>query len=177
MLYQTVCSANGDTSRQTKPFCIRVNFYWSEWHWCCAVSRDLCDFNLHLWCKIKRIVNRFHWCSSPFFPPASSLQFRLQYNGLNNPVWSQKKGPPRLKRWHFNSCWADKNNVLPSINGSTHPKIKLCVCRCDSTRQRGEHDSKWWCNVCSVGKRVSKKHKVRELVSWWKKASKELNTS
>lgn len=56
----------------------------------CSEQR-LCDFNLHLWCKIKRIVNRFHWCSFSFFPAASSLQFRLQYNGLNNPVWAQKK--------------------------------------------------------------------------------------
>lgn len=87
----------------------------------CSGQR-LCDFYLRLWCKIKRIVNRFHWCSSPVFSSPSSLQFRLQYNGLNNPDRPQnkkkKKGSPTFQRWHFNCCWADKNYVPPTSSSA-----------------------------------------------------------
>jgi len=100
----------------------------------CSEQR-LCDFYL-LWCKIKRIVNRFHWCSSCFFSPLHL--FNLGYSTMVSTILSKlKKGSPMSQRWHLNCCWADKNNMPPSINGAlwTHPQITLSVCGCESTRQ------------------------------------------
>lgn len=77
-----------------------------------------------------------------FFPPPSSLQFRLWYNGLKK----KRKGSRTSQRWHFNSCWADKNNMPPNINSAlwTHPEIMLCVsgvCVCE------ERNGKKWFKV------------------------------
>lgn len=111
-------------SRQARPF-VKGQFLliWTTLVLCS--EQRLCDSYLHLWCKIKRIVNQCHWCSSLFFSP---LQFRLQYNGLNSHLVS-KNVSLTSQKWHFNSCWADKNNVPPSINSALwpHPKIALCL--------------------------------------------------
>lgn len=141
-------------------------------------EQRLCDFYLRLRCKIRRIVNRFHWCPPlKYFPPLSSLQFRLWYNGF------KKKGSCTSQRWHFNSCWADKENTPPNINSAlwTHPRIMLFVCVGDVKTETGgekENDSKWWCHVCSVCKRASKntrsenethdeKHvRIKQLLKW-----------
>lgn len=115
-----------------------------------SISIDLNDIGVVQWAEIvwflpASLMQDKEDCKSiplmflPVFSSPSSLQFRLQYNGLNNPVWPKKKeGSPMSQRWHFNSCWADKNNVPPSINTAlwNHPKITLCVCGCDSTRQK-----------------------------------------
>lgn len=53
----------------------------------CSEQR-LCDFYLRLWCKIRRIVNRFHWCpalhffSFCFFPRFFSSIFNLGYGTM-----------------------------------------------------------------------------------------------
>lgn len=135
-----MCSAIGDTSRQPKPFCTRGQFLLIWMTLVLCSEQRLCDFYLRLWWKIRGIVNRFHWCSAPFLPPpplpSSSLQFRLWYNGL-------KKEKMTSQRWHFNSCWADKNNTPLNINSAlwTHPKIMLCV-SVDVKTETG----KMWCS-------------------------------
>lgn len=84
----------------------------------------------------------------PVFSPHLHL-FNLGYSTMVSITSSglkqkkKKKESRTSQRWHFNSCWADKNNVPPSINSAlwTHLKIMLCVCGCDSTRQKRE---KWF---------------------------------
>lgn len=94
----------------------------------CSEQR-LCDFYLRLWCKIRRIVNRFHWCPAPvFFSPLLFFRhaFNLSYGTMGSKKKQQKgKGSRTSQRWHFNSCWADKNNT--TINGAlwTHLKVML----------------------------------------------------
>lgn len=160
-----------------------------------SIPIDLNDIGVVQWAEIvwflpASLMQDKEDCKSiplMFHPPPPPPQFRLWYNGLKK----KRKGSRTSQRWHFNSCWADKNNMPPNINSAmwTHPEIMLCVsgvCVCVKT-ETGKNDSKWWCHVCSVCKRVSKntrsenetrdeKHiRIKHLLKWGREKNYTLN--
>lgn len=101
----------------------------------CSEQR-LCDFYLRLWCKIRRIVNRFHWCPALYFFsfffflasfPHSLIYVMVQWHPKKKKKkkgWEKKrKGCRTSERWHFNSCWGDKNNT--TIDGAVWTHLEI----------------------------------------------------
>lgn len=127
---------------------------WMTWVLCS--EQRLCDFYLRLWCKIKRFVNRFHWCSSPFFTllHVSDLGYSTMVSITPSGL---RRRCPTSRRWHLNSCRADKNENAPaSFNGVLWARVKIMLC--DSIRRKGEMVQSGDVMSAAVLKRGSKKH-------------------